>query len=150
MDCWKKAHRLCVFLGLYVLQTACGTTMGPLCKDGESCTTALEHSSQVTQVTIVKCRSEMEDYCFHGQCMYLEEADTHFCRCDKGYIGSRCLHSELVIQPVSREYVALTVVLIVFFLLAIALVLFFAYKRYRAKRCKQPKKEYHEVTTVSV
>lgn len=57
-----------------------------------------------------------------------------------------------VTQPMSEEYVALTVVLSVLFVTVLALGAFFAYKWYRSKQRKkqhQPQKKYKEVTTFS-
>nr|XP_033798409.1 proepiregulin [Geotrypetes seraphini] len=157
VGCCGSMYQLCIFGGFYLFQIAFGTTVVPLCGDGDTagnCTTALaltEHSSRVVPIQISSCRPEMQSYCFHGECKYLEEADAHFCQCDKGYTGARCVHSELVFMPMSSEHVVLIVVLVVSFLiLIIASVSYFAYKRYYPKRFKQPKKEYKEVSTMNV
>ncbi|XP_030048347.1 proepiregulin [Microcaecilia unicolor] len=157
MGCCRSVYQLCIFMGFYLFQIAFSTTVVPLCGDGDTadnCTTALAHSQPSSRVAPVqvKCRPEMQSYCFHGECKYLEEADIHYCQCDKGYTGARCVHSDLVIQPMSREHVVLIVVLVVSFLILLIIVClsYFAYKRYNAKRCKQPRKEYKEVSTVNV
>lgn len=42
-------------------------------------------------------------------------------RCELGYTGSRCEHFFLTVQqPLSKEYVALTVILTIIFLLLVA------------------------------
>uniref|UniRef100_A0A803WGY7 Proepiregulin n=1 Tax=Ficedula albicollis TaxID=59894 RepID=A0A803WGY7_FICAL len=120
-----SARSLLLFLG-YLLQAALGTTVIPLCGPGEmeNCTTALiqtENSPRVAQVGITRCKPEMKDYCFHGQCVYIVDLDEHYCRCDVGFSGVRCVHSELVRQPLSKEYVALTVIVVLLFLAALSL-----------------------------
>lgn len=34
----------------------------------------------MAQVGIARCKPEMKDYCFHGQCMYIVDLDEHYCR----------------------------------------------------------------------
>uniref|UniRef100_A0A8C4J083 Proepiregulin n=1 Tax=Dromaius novaehollandiae TaxID=8790 RepID=A0A8C4J083_DRONO len=128
---WARSFLL--FLG-YVLQAVLGTTVIPLCAPGEmdNCTTALiqtENSPRVAQVGITRCKPEMKDYCFHGQCVYIVDLDEHYCRCDVGFSGVRCVHSELVRQPLSKEYVALTVILILLFLTALSIASYYICKR---------------------
>lgn len=50
-------------------------------------------------------------------------------RCDVGFSGVRCVHSELVRQPLSTEYVALTVILILLFLIAISIASYYICRR---------------------
>ncbi|XP_019372286.1 PREDICTED: proepiregulin [Gavialis gangeticus] len=130
--------RLLLLLG-YLLQVVIGTTVIPSCgpSDVDNCTTALiqtEHSPRVAQVAITQCKAEMKDYCFHGQCMYLVDLNEHYCRCDLGYSGVRCVHSELVTQPLSTEYVALTVTVILFVLIAISVASYYFYRWYQNKQ----------------
>ncbi|XP_010210020.1 PREDICTED: proepiregulin [Tinamus guttatus] len=137
----------------YVLQAVLGTTVIPLCEPSEmdNCTTALiqtENSPRVAQVGITRCKPEMKDYCFHGQCVYIVDLDEHYCRCDVGFSGVRCVHSELVRQPLSKEYVALTVILILLFLVAASIASYYICKRYRNKKRQVNTSEYKEVGTL--
>ncbi|NXW64776.1 EREG protein, partial [Eurystomus gularis] len=114
----------------------------------ENCTTALiqtENSPRVAQVGITRCKPEMKDYCFHGQCVYIVDLDEHYCRCDVGFSGVRCVHSELVRQPLSKEYVALTVIVVLLFLAAISIASYYICRRYRNKRRQTNAGEYKEV-----
>ncbi|XP_064567568.1 proepiregulin isoform X1 [Zonotrichia leucophrys gambelii] len=134
----------------YLLQAVLGTTVIPLCGPGEmeNCTTALiqtENSPRVAQVGITRCKPEMKDYCFHGQCVYIVDLDEHYCRCDVGFSGVRCVHSELVRQPLSKEYVALTVIVVLLFLAALSLAAYYVCRRYRSKRRQTNASEYKEV-----
>ncbi|XP_066042827.1 proepiregulin [Chamaea fasciata] len=144
---WPRS--LLLFLG-YLLQAVLGTTVIPLCGPGEmeNCTTALiqtENSPRVAQVGITRCKPEMKDYCFHGQCVYIVDLDEHYCRCDVGFSGVRCVHSELVRQPLSKEYVALTVIVVLLFLTALSLASYYICRRYRNKRRQTNASEYKEV-----
>lgn len=51
-----------------------------------------------------------------------------FSRCERGYLGLRCAHSELVKQPLNEEYLALIVFLTSMLLLVTVLAVFFALK----------------------
>ncbi|XP_063281369.1 proepiregulin isoform X1 [Pelobates fuscus] len=144
------------FTGFFLLQAVCGTTVVPLCNsDGslENCTTAMiktNSSPRAVAARVGACVGEMEKFCWNGQCMYFIDLDEHYCRCDKGYTGTRCTHSELVHQPLSEEYLALTIFLTVMLLLAVAVAAFFAYKWYKNKKLRQPIKEYKEVNTQNI
>uniref|UniRef100_A0A8B9Q0Y2 Proepiregulin n=1 Tax=Apteryx owenii TaxID=8824 RepID=A0A8B9Q0Y2_APTOW len=145
LDCFQRTG--------YVLQAVLGTTVIPLCAPGEmdNCTTALiqtENSPRVAQVGITRCKPEMKDYCFHGQCVYIVDLDEHYCRCDVGFSGVRCVHSELVRQPLSKEYVALTVILILLFLTAFSIASYYICKRCRNKKRQMNTSEYKEVGTL--
>lgn len=156
MNCWMRLSSLVLLYSLYLMQVMSLTTVVPLCNSNDSavnCTTAMvktNGSPRVAPVKISSCKEEMQDYCWNGQCMYLVDLDEHYCRCDKGYTGTRCTHTELVQKPPIEEYLALTIFLTFLLLLAIAVALFFAYKWYKNKKLSQPTKEYKEVTTQNV
>lgn len=141
--CCPRTRSALLGLGIYLLLKAVsGTTVIPLCEpnDLENCTTALvqtETNPRVAQVGIARCKPEMQDYCFHGQCMYLVDLDEHYCRCDVGFSGVRCVHSELLTQHLSKEYLALTVILILFFLVAIFITTYYLFKWYQNKKKRQ-------------
>ncbi|KAL4667685.1 hypothetical protein H8959_006374, partial [Pygathrix nigripes] len=79
-----------------------------------------EDNPRVAQVSITKCNSDMNGYCLHGQCIYLVDMSQNYCRCEVGYTGVRCEHFYLTVhQPLSKEYVALTVILIILFLIIV-------------------------------
>ncbi|XP_077170492.1 proepiregulin isoform X2 [Paroedura picta] len=148
------AARLILLAGLQLFQTVLSTTVIPLCGSNETdtCTTALVRtgtSPRVAQVGITRCRSEMQNYCFNGHCMYLVELDQHYCRCNMGYSGVRCGHSnlDLVRQPLSKEYIVLAVLLSLFFLAATSVTIYFFYKWYHEKNGRfSANRNYKEVT----
>ncbi|XP_020651669.2 proepiregulin [Pogona vitticeps] len=144
-----------LLLGVQLSQVILGTTVIPLCgrNKTENCTTALVqtgNSPRMAKVQIIDCKSEMKNYCLNGQCIYVVELDQHSCRCDAGYVGVRCGHStfELVQKPLSDEYLALTILSVLLFLVAISLAIYFLYKWYQNKKRRlTASKEYKEVAT---
>uniref|UniRef100_A0A673C9T4 Betacellulin, epidermal growth factor family member n=1 Tax=Sphaeramia orbicularis TaxID=375764 RepID=A0A673C9T4_9TELE len=42
-----------------------------------------------------KCPEELMYYCIHGDCRYIKDQNTPSCRCQRGYIGSRCEYMDL-------------------------------------------------------
>ncbi|KAI1900093.1 hypothetical protein AGOR_G00046480 [Albula goreensis] len=103
---------------------------------------------RVERVMIQKCNSSMEDYCFHGECMYLLDLNEHHCKCERGYAGHRCAHLALVIQPLSQESVILTVVCVSLTALGIAGAAYFTYRWYKRNSSPPVQKEYQEVQMV--
>ncbi|XP_012875630.1 PREDICTED: proepiregulin [Dipodomys ordii] len=146
-----QALLLC--LGFHLLPAVLGTTVIPSCMPGESdnnCTALVqkEDNPRVAQVSITKCSSDMNGYCLHGQCIYLVDMSENYCRCEVGYTGVRCEHSFLnVHQPLSKEYVVLTVILVLLFLVTVAGSLYYVCRWYKNRKSKKSKKEYERVTS---
>ncbi|KAJ1205920.1 hypothetical protein NDU88_001340 [Pleurodeles waltl] len=156
MKC-RLTHPLLLLGGLCLIHVSCCTTVIPLCESG-NCTTALvrkEGTARAAKVRTIDCEEDKKYFCFRGRCQFILELNEFHCRCQKGYIGERCMYLEIesVTQPMSKEYVALSVVLSVLLVVVVALCSYFMYKWYRSKQRKkqnQPTKEYKEVTTCSV
>ncbi|XP_059524571.1 proepiregulin [Myotis daubentonii] len=148
-----RARALLLCLGFYLLHLVLGTTVIPLCIPGESednCTALVktENNPRVAQVSITQCSSDMNGYCLHGQCIFLVDMSEKYCRCDVGYAGVRCEHFFLTVQqPLSKEYVALTVILILFVLLVVAGSMYYFWRWYRNRESKKSRKEYERVTS---
>ncbi|XP_025840893.2 proepiregulin [Vulpes vulpes] len=148
-----RAPALLLSLGFHLLQAVLSTTVIPSCMPGESednCTALvqIEDNPRVAQVSIIKCGSDMNGYCLHGQCIYLVDMSQTYCRCEVGYTGVRCEHFYLTVQqPLSKEYVALTVILIILFLIIVAGSLYYFCRWYRNRKSKEPKQEYKRVTS---
>ncbi|XP_032322274.1 proepiregulin [Camelus ferus] len=149
--CQVPALLLC--LGFHLLQAVLSTTVIPSCIPGESkdnCTALVqtEDNPRVAQVSITKCSSDMNGYCLHGQCIYLVDMSENYCRCEVGYTGVRCEHFFLTVQqPLSKEYVALSVILVILFLVLVAGSIYYFCRCYRNRKGKEPKKEYERVTS---
>ncbi|XP_036192196.1 proepiregulin [Myotis myotis] len=148
-----RARALLLCLGFYLLHLVLGTTVIPLCIPGESednCTALVKtaNNPRVAQVSIIQCSSDMNGYCLHGQCIFLVDMSEKYCRCDVGYAGVRCEHFFLTVQqPLSKEYVALTVILILFVLLFVAGSMYYFWRWYRNRESKKSRKEYERVTS---
>ncbi|XP_077606958.1 proepiregulin [Crocuta crocuta] len=148
-----EGHGRVLALCCHLLQAVLGTTVIPSCIPGESednCTALVqtEDNPRVAQVSITKCGSDMNGYCLHGQCIYLVDMSENSCRCEVGYTGVRCEHFFLTVQqPLSKEYVALTVILIILFLIIVAGSIYYFCRWYRNQKSKEPKKEYERVTS---
>lgn len=144
---------LLLCLGFHLLQAVLSTTVIPSCIPGESednCTALVqtEDNPRVAQVSITKCSSDMNGYCLHGQCIYLVDMSENYCRCEVGYTGVRCEHFFLTVQqPLSKEYVALTVILVILFLIIVAGSIYYFCRWYRNRKSKEPKKEYERVSS---
>nr|XP_020844253.1 proepiregulin isoform X2 [Phascolarctos cinereus] len=147
---WKISVVLLTIV-VCLLQDAHNTTVIPSCIPGESnenCTALvqMENNPRVAQVAITKCGEDMQGYCLHGQCIYVVDMSQHFCRCEVGYTGSRCEHFLLTVQkPLSKEYVVLTVILVLLFLIIMAGSIYY-FLRYKNRKSKESKKEYERVT----
>uniref|UniRef100_A0A9L0IYU9 Proepiregulin n=1 Tax=Equus asinus TaxID=9793 RepID=A0A9L0IYU9_EQUAS len=139
--------------GFHLLQAVLSTTVIPSCIPGESednCTALVqtENNPRVAQVSITKCSSDMNGYCLHGQCIFLVDMNENYCRCEVGYTGVRCEHFFLTVQqPLSKEYVALTVILVILFLAIVAGSIYYFCRWYRNQKSKESKKEYERVTS---
>ncbi|KAM9330514.1 proepiregulin-like [Gastrophryne carolinensis] len=143
--------------GFHLIQmVACTTTVIPLCNPedpAENCTTAIVKttgSPHVSTIRIAKCAQKMRSYCMHGQCLYLIEQDEHYCRCENGYMGIRCSHSDLSTQPASDEYLALTIFLTSLLVVVVVFAAFFAFKWYKLRKSSQSNEIYKEVSAHNV
>lgn len=151
--CARQVPTLLLVLVFYLLQAVFSTTVIPSCIPGESgdnCTALVqtEDNPRVAQVSITKCSADMNGYCLHGQCIYLVDMSENYCRCEVGYTGVRCEHFFLTVQkPLSKEYVALTVILVILFLVIVAGSIYYFCRWYRNRKSKEPKKEYERVTS---
>ncbi|KAG5841376.1 proepiregulin-like [Anguilla rostrata] len=142
------ASFLLLFYGLSLLLGNKAESTSPSCSSNCSTSgavTATPTVSTVQRVMILKCNSSMEDYCFHGECMFLVDLNEHHCKCAQGYAGHRCAHLSLVIQPVSQERLILTVVCAALTILGFAGAAYFLYRWFKKNAGSPQQKEYQEV-----
>ncbi|XP_026855166.1 probetacellulin isoform X2 [Electrophorus electricus] len=68
-----------------------------------------------------KCPQEYEHFCIHGTCQFVQEQNTPACRCESGYIGSRCEYLDLGWLVGDRKHIVIAGVIVglVFLLLVI-------------------------------
>ncbi|XP_070622905.1 proepiregulin-like [Erythrolamprus reginae] len=141
-----------IFLGWHLVQTTLSTTVIPLCgvNKTENCVTTVGTVVPITQVAReTECKAEWRSYCFNGVCRYSETLDRYYCRCKEGWIGERCSHSNLnpVRKPLSNEYLALTILVCLFFFIAILLSIYFYQRHLNNKEKLAKNKNYKEVAT---
>ncbi|XP_074084556.1 proepiregulin [Macrotis lagotis] len=148
----RSLSALLLTLGVSLLQGAHNTTMIPSCIPGESsdnCTALvqIDNSARVAPVVITKCDEDMQGYCLHGECFYVLDMRQQSCRCEVGYTGSRCEHIILTVKkPLSKEYVVLTIFLVILFLIIVAGSTYYFLRWYKSRKSKESNKAYERVT----
>lgn len=89
------------------------------------------------------CPKEYKHFCIHGVCRFIEEQNTPSCRCEKGYIGSRCEYLDIDFHVGERRKIVIACVVagLVFLILLIIFICVCTHKRYRPCRKKKRKKQ---------
>ncbi|KAG7271535.1 hypothetical protein CRUP_003998 [Coryphaenoides rupestris] len=72
-----------------------------------------------------KCPAELQHYCIHGSCRYIQEQSAPSCRCDNGFTGSRCEYLDLDLgwQIGERKRIIIVCVAVALLLVALLLVI---------------------------
>ncbi|XP_038615802.1 proepiregulin [Tachyglossus aculeatus] len=149
----EQAALLLLCCGFHLIQAMPNSTVMPPCNSSEpanNCTTSLAptDSPRVAPVVRTSCVAEMQSYCFHGECVYLVDLNESSCQCELGYVGKRCEHAILTVQqPLGKEYLALTILLILFFLASVAGALYYFCRWYQNRKGRNQSKHYKQVTT---
>ncbi|XP_070845494.1 probetacellulin isoform X2 [Chaetodon trifascialis] len=80
-----------------------------------------------------KCPEEFTSYCVHGECRYIEEQQTPSCRCQPGYIGSRCEYLDLDWRIGEKQQIIIACVIagLVFLVVFIVFICICSHRRYR-------------------
>uniref|UniRef100_A0A3B4AMJ7 EGF-like domain-containing protein n=1 Tax=Periophthalmus magnuspinnatus TaxID=409849 RepID=A0A3B4AMJ7_9GOBI len=85
-----------------------------------------EERPHVEKRSILSCDSSFDNYCLNnGQCLFLVDLNENHCKCELGYLGTRCEHTQLVVQPMKEEEVALIIVCVVLLILGLTGALYF-------------------------
>ncbi|XP_043917100.1 proepiregulin-like [Protopterus annectens] len=148
---WNSACTFLMLLGFNSMNVAYSGTAAPLCGPVENASGCQDPDSaelpHMAEVRIRNCSQNMENYCLYGTCIFFEDLQEHHCRCEVGYTGSRCMHMELVVQPMSEKFVALTVVLTVLFVTGVSVAIYFIHTWYKKNRREQKEKKYAGLPT---
>ncbi|XP_067232123.1 probetacellulin [Chanodichthys erythropterus] len=90
-----------------------------------------------------KCPKEYQHYCIQGVCRFVKEQNTPSCRCEAGYIGTRCEYLDLGFHVGERRKIVIACVVagLVFLILLIVFICVCTHKRYKPCRKKKRKKE---------
>ncbi|KAJ0067665.1 hypothetical protein NL108_009781 [Boleophthalmus pectinirostris] len=95
----------------------------------------------VAKRSILSCDTSFDNYCLNnGQCMFIVDLNENHCKCELGYLGSRCEQPQLVVKPMKQEELALIIVCVVLVILGLAGALYFFCKWYRRKQLPQQQK----------
>ncbi|XP_073680615.1 probetacellulin [Garra rufa] len=90
-----------------------------------------------------ECPKEYTHYCIHGVCRFVKEQNTPSCRCEIGYIGTRCEYLDLDYHVGERRKIVIACVVagLVFLILLIIFICVCTHKRYKPCRKKKRKKQ---------
>lgn len=90
------------------------------------------------------CPEKLTFYCIHGECRYLQEMEEPSCRCDPGYVGSRCEFLDIDWLKGDRRQIIIIGVIVglVLLILFVVLICFFSHRRGRL--CKQKRRRRDE------
>lgn len=82
------------------------------------------------------CPEELTHYCVHGECRYIKEQKAPSCRCQRGYVGSRCEYVDLDWQIGEKREVIIACVIagLVLLILVIVLICICSHCRRRLQR----------------
>uniref|UniRef100_A0A3B4AM07 EGF-like domain-containing protein n=1 Tax=Periophthalmus magnuspinnatus TaxID=409849 RepID=A0A3B4AM07_9GOBI len=105
-----------------------------------------EERPHVEKRSILSCDSSFDNYCLNnGQCLFLVDLNENHCKCELGYLGTRCEHTQLVVQPMKEEEVALIIVCVVLLILGLTGALYFFCKWLQIKKSFLIHQGYSEV-----
>ncbi|XP_028274481.1 probetacellulin [Parambassis ranga] len=91
-----------------------------------------------------QCPEELTHYCVHGECRYIKEQNAPSCRCQHGYVGSRCEYVDLDWQKGEKRKVII-VCTIAGLVLLITLIVFICFCSHRRCRmCRQRRRRRDE------
>lgn len=82
-----------------------------------------------------KCPEELTHYCIHGECRYVKVQKTPSCRCEHGYVGSRCEYVQLDWQRGEKRHIIIVSVIAGLVLLIIVLIFICMYSRRKLRFC---------------
>ncbi|KAK5878390.1 hypothetical protein CesoFtcFv8_023801 [Champsocephalus esox] len=80
-----------------------------------------------------KCPEAFTNYCIHGECRYIKEQHAPSCRCQHGYIGSRCEYLDLDWRIGGKRQIIVACVIagLVFLILLIVFICICSHRRCR-------------------
>ncbi|XP_077479464.1 probetacellulin [Stigmatopora argus] len=88
-----------------------------------------------------KCPQELHHYCVHGQCRFVQDQKMPSCRCEHGFIGSRCEYVDLDWLRGERRQMIIICVIAVLVVLILLIVFLFICLQFRVCRKKAQRRE---------
>ncbi|XP_017569491.1 probetacellulin isoform X2 [Pygocentrus nattereri] len=97
-----------------------------------------------------KCPQEYTHYCIHGTCHFVQEQNSPACRCEKGYIGSRCEYLDLDLLVGGQKQIVIAGVIagLVFLLLVIVFICICTHRLKLCRKRRRKKEKMDEVETL--
>lgn len=90
------------------------------------------------------CPEKLTYYCIHGECRYIKEMDEPSCRCEPGFVGSRCERLDFDWLKDERRQIIIICVCVGLVLL-ILFVIFICFFSHRGGRlCRQKRRSRNE------
>ncbi|XP_053196146.1 probetacellulin isoform X3 [Scomber japonicus] len=90
-----------------------------------------------------KCPEDLMHYCIHGECRYIKAQKAPSCRCQHGYIGSRCEYVDLDWRIGEKRQIIIACVIagLVFLILLIVFICICSHRRCRLWRRRGRRRE---------
>ncbi|KAK2819293.1 hypothetical protein Q5P01_024854 [Channa striata] len=147
-----KVHRLCVAtLTVLALCKYCLAEWNTTSTSANPTVSHCHHHGNQNNCTATEplnshfseCPEELQHYCVHGDCRYIEEQKAASCRCHSGYIGSRCEYVDLDWRIGEKRQIIIACIIagLVFLILVIVFICICSHRRYRPCRRRGRRRE---------
>uniref|UniRef100_A0A7N8XQZ2 Betacellulin, epidermal growth factor family member n=1 Tax=Mastacembelus armatus TaxID=205130 RepID=A0A7N8XQZ2_9TELE len=97
--------------------------------NGDNCTDTIDAGQWNGHFS--ECPEELKDYCIHGECRYIAEQKAPSCRCEHGFVGSRCEYVGLDWRIGDRGQILIIAGLIFLIVILIIIICICSHRRYR-------------------
>ncbi|CAI5649669.1 proepiregulin [Oreochromis niloticus] len=91
-----------------------------------------EKQQHVVKRSMQICESGYDHYCLNnGQCILLVDVNEHHCKCETGFIGSRCEKLELVSGAEGEKQIIIITFFVILLIIGLAGALYFFCRWYK-------------------
>uniref|UniRef100_A0A3Q2YG53 Probetacellulin-like n=1 Tax=Hippocampus comes TaxID=109280 RepID=A0A3Q2YG53_HIPCM len=104
--------------------------------NGDNCTVPTTDTGQWNG-HFSKCPQELNHYCIHGECRFVKDQKAPSCRCQRGYVGSRCEYVDLDWRRGERKQMIIVCVIVALIVLILLLVFVFVCSHRRLRCCRK-------------
>ncbi|XP_077398524.1 probetacellulin [Vanacampus margaritifer] len=108
--------------------------------NGDNCTAPTSDTGQWNG-HFTKCPQELNHYCIHGECRFVEEQKAPSCRCQHGYIGSRCEYVDLDWRRGDKRQMIIIICIIAALVALVLLIVFVFVCSHRRSSCWARRRE---------
>ncbi|XP_077353632.1 probetacellulin [Festucalex cinctus] len=113
--------------------------MGAPCRrrgNSDNCTAPTSDTGQWNG-HFTKCPQELNHYCIHGECRFVKDQKAASCRCQHGYIGSRCEYVDLDWRRGDKRQMIIICVIAALVVLILLIVFVFVCSHRRSRCCRK-------------